>query len=182
LVYHDKRLATEMTNSIFPVLERIFDTTGVKPTIAYERNNGGVFEMERLASLNRSGKFDIFRMPTFGSEDNPDPVKLGWDTTSATRPKMLSDLKEAIDKRLIMVYDVDTVNELFSFVLVQASSSWKAQAETGAHDDLVMSLAGVWQLYQNTNLTPLSTNIPGPFASYMNKSRWERPKDPTLGI
>ena len=31
---------------------------------------------------------------------------------------------------------------------VKTSASWKAQAEHGAHDDLVMALAIAWQLYQ----------------------------------
>ena len=62
---------------------------------------------------------------------------------------MLSMLKEAIDKRLPTIYDKPTVNEMFSFVVMQTSSSWKAQAERGAHDDLIMSLAGAWQLYQS---------------------------------
>jgi hypothetical protein len=37
---------------------------------------------------------------------------------------------------------------MFSFVEVQTSMSWRAQAEKGAHDDLVIALAGAWQLYQ----------------------------------
>jgi len=148
LVYHNKVIATEMTNSIFPVLERIFDITGVKPVVAYERNNGGLFELERLASLNRLNKYEIFKMPTAGNIDNPEPTKIGYDTNTATRPKMLSDLKDGIDNKLLRVYDKPTITELYSFVLVQMTSTIKAQAERGAHDDLVMSLAGAWQLYQ----------------------------------
>ena len=61
---------------------------------------------------------------------------------------MLQDLKEAIDNVLLRVYDSITVNELFSFIVNQTASSWKAQAESGAHDDLIMALAIAWQLYQ----------------------------------
>jgi hypothetical protein len=66
-------------------------------------------------------------------------------------------LKDAIDKRLITLYDRPTINELFSFVEVKTSTSWKAQAESGAHDDLIMSLAGAWQLYQTE--TPQNNQI-----------------------
>jgi hypothetical protein len=38
---------------------------------------------------------------------------------------------------------------MFSFIVNQTSSSWKAQAESGAHDDLIMALAIAWQLYQS---------------------------------
>lgn len=72
-----------------------------------------------------------------------------WDTNTATRPKMLADLKEAIDKRLIKIYDKRTINEMFSFIVVQTSTAWKAQAEKGANDDLVMALAIAWQLQQS---------------------------------
>jgi hypothetical protein len=149
LVYHSKTIATDMTNEIHPILENIFTETGVKPIVAYERNNGGVFEMERLALLNRNGKYTIFVMPTFGSIDNSESTKLGWDTNTATRPKMLSDLKEAIDNKLLRVYDKPTIEEMYSFIVSQTTTTRKAQAERGAHDDLVMSLAGAWQLYQN---------------------------------
>ena len=142
IVYHSKTIATEMTPLIHQELERIYDITHVKPVVCFERNNGGVSELERLATLNRQGKYTIYRQKTGQTP------KLGWDTNSATRPVMLSQLKEAIDATLITLYDRPTINELFSFVVVQTSSSWKAQAESGAHDDLIMSLAGVWQMYQ----------------------------------
>ena len=138
-----------MTPVLFAELERIYDITDVPPLIAYERNNGGVFEMERLAALNKMNKYTIFTMPTYGSVDNPEAKKLGWDMNTATRPKMLSELKEAIDKRLIKLYDGRTINEMFSFIVVQTSTAWKAQAEKGANDDLVMALAIAWQLQQS---------------------------------
>lgn len=151
LVYHEKTIATEMTPVLHLELEKIHDITGVSPVVAYERQNGGVFELERLASLNRLNKYRIFTMYTYGQKNNPQGKKLGWDTNSATRPKMLQDLKDAVDNQLIRVFDKPTVSEMFSFVINQTSTSWKAQAESGAHDDLVMSLAIAWQLYQSEN-------------------------------
>ena len=151
VVFHSRVLASEMTPILHNELERIHDETGVKPTIAYERNNGGVAELERLATLNRNGKYNIYVAKTgIGTtEATENSVRLGWDTTSASRPTMLSMLKEAIDGRLLRIYDKPTITEMFSFIVSQTSSSWKAQAEQGAHDDLVMSLAGAWQLYQS---------------------------------
>lgn len=153
VVYHSKVLATEMTPAIHNELERIFNETGVKPVVAFERNNGGTAEIERLATLNRLGKYRIYveKSGVGTTESTTDSVRLGYTTNSATRPTMLSQLKEAIDNRLIQLYDRPTVNEMFSFIVSQTSSSWKAQAEQGAHDDLIMSLAGAWQLYQTEN-------------------------------
>lgn len=184
LVYHSRKMATEMTNELMPVLEKIYDITGVKPLVAFERNNGGVFEMERLASLNRAGKYDIFKMPTYGKWlDNEDAIKLGWETNTATRPKMLSDLKDAIDKQVLTIYDKITIEELFAFVIERTSSSWKARAEKGAHDDLVMSLAGAWQLYQYAKeYSGFHSISNGPFTQYLKQAVSNITHDPHTGI
>jgi hypothetical protein len=149
-VFHSKVLATEMTPRIHNELERIYDETKVKPVVAFERNNGGVAEIERLATLNRNGKYIIYmeKSKVGDTRTVEDSTKLGWTTSSSTRPIMLSMLKEAIDNRLIRIYDKPTITEMFSFIVSQTSSSWKAQAESGAHDDLIMALAIAWQLYQ----------------------------------
>lgn len=148
IVIQSKLMITEITPVIKDVLEVVYDRTGVKPTIAYERNNGGVFEFERLASLNKEGKYNLYESRPFGNVNPGKPRMLGWNTSSATRPKMLGDLKEAIDHQLIKVYDPTTIAEMNYFVVVQTSSSWKAQAESGAHDDNIMALAIAYQLYQ----------------------------------
>lgn len=153
LVYHQQGLASDMTPRLHEELERIFDITKVKPVVSYERNNGGVAELERLRALNRLGKYKIYtQYENIGMTDGVDTAenaKLGHDTNSATRPTMLAQLKDAIDNKLLIIYDKLTVEEMFSFVIKQTpNGQWKAQAENGAHDDLIMSLAGVWQMYQ----------------------------------
>ena len=148
MVYREKCIASEMTNRIFPVLELISDKTGKKPLVAFERQNGGVYEIERLAHLNKNNKFTIYQMKRHGEEEaDQQTTRLGWDTNSATRSVMLIALKEVIDNRLIRIYDKTTVEELFSFVKVQTSTVMKAQAESNCHDDCVMALAIAWQLY-----------------------------------
>lgn len=151
VVYHSKVLASEMTPALHEECIRIAGITGVTPVLAIERNNGGTAEIERLIRLNRHNDYKIYKQKQnmaskYRTSDSP---KYGWDTTSATRPVMLGQLKDAIDGNVITLYDRPTINEMFSFIEVQTASSWKAQAERGSHDDLVMSLAGVWQLYQS---------------------------------
>jgi hypothetical protein len=164
VVYHSKVLASEMTPLIHHELERIYDETQIQPVVAFERNNGGVAELERLAGLNRNGKYIIYQEKTnVGSKEfTTTTPKLGWTTSSASRPSMLSLLKDAVDNRLVRIYDKPTINEMFSFIVSQTSSSWKAQAEQGAHDDLIMALAIAWQLYQTENpfTQPVRTRQP----------------------
>lgn len=173
LVFHDKVLATEATNKILPTLERIFDITGVAPVIAPERNAGGTFEIDRLNTLNRSNKFRMYQTKTFGNIENPVEKKYGWDTNSATRPRMLSDLKEAVDKQLIRIYDKPTINEMFSFIVAKTTTTEKAQAESGAHDDLIMSLAIAWQLQQTEEGRTQGVNQIVQSRNIANKKKWQ---------
>ncbi len=135
-----------MTPLLHEELKRIYRETGIQPIIAYERNNGGGFEMDRLARLNRFGDYRIYTMKHLDPTGRVvDTGKLGWDTNTATRPKMLQELKDAVESEIVHVYHRQTVDEMFSFII---SKTGKPEAEDGAHDDLVMALAIAWQLYQ----------------------------------
>lgn len=158
MVYHSRNTTGYMTDELVTLLEQIYDDTNIPPVVAYETNNGGSFEIDRLAKLNKLNKYKIYMQQRgVGTISEQVPVKLGWTTSSATRPKMLQDLKEAIDNHLIRVYDGPTINEMFSFVISQTATTWRAQAEQGSHDDLIMSLAIAWQLYQTEKEPVLSS-------------------------
>lgn len=158
LVYHANTVASEMTPLLHEKAEEIYKTTGIKPVLCLERNNGGVAELERLKRLNRNQDYVLYRekVKTGYKQSEAEGAKLGWTTSSATRPIMLGMLKEAVDNKLITIYDRPTITEMFSFVEKQTPSGWKPQAEKNAHDDLVMALAGVWQMYQ-TEKPPKTT-------------------------
>lgn len=169
-VIHTSQSITAVTPAIHHELERIYNETQLQPMVAYERQNGGVFELERLGTLNRNGKYRIFNMPGYGKLTNKDTEKIGWDTNSATRPKMLQDLKEAIDSQSLKIYDINTVKELFTFIIAK---NGKPQAEDNAHDDLIMSLAIAWQLYQTVPIRRLEREVDIP--EY-------KPRDSVIGI
>lgn len=152
LIYHAQGVAAQMTREIFPILEKIFDLTGVKPTVGFETANGGASEMDTLNVLNRLGKYELFKMPSIGRSESPESKILGYVTSGGTRPILVSDLKDAIKGRTITIYDKPTIKELLSFII---NKQGKPEAEAGAHDDLVMSLAIAWQMYQLC-VTPLS--------------------------
>ena len=61
----------------------------------------------------------------------------GFETTSLTRPILVDKLKDVAKYALGTIYDAATLQEMLSFVY---DERWKAQAEAGEHDDLVMSL------------------------------------------
>ena len=173
LVYRAQCISSQMTDDLYPIFNQIYDKTGKKPVIALERAQGGANEMERFAHLNKGNKYKLYQMKRHGDADiyeSQETLRLGWDTTSATRPKMLIALKECIDNKLIRIYDKATVEELFQFVKVQTSTIIKAQAERNCHDDCVMALAIVWQLYLDAdNLVDEETAVAEAVSDYQRK-------------
>lgn len=158
IVMHYEGSITDVTPQVKILLEWIEKVTGVKPCVAYETNNGGGYELERLNRLNSLQKYTIYYQYKLDSEGKLIRTdKIGWNTNSATRPVMLEGVKELVNKELVVIYDEPTVNEGFSFVKKKTPSGWRAEAETGANDDLTMALAGVWQMYQ-TELPPVKMN------------------------
>jgi len=140
----------DVTPQMKIVLEMIYDQTGVKPVVAYETNNGGGYELERLERLNTNQKYRVYRQYQLSPLTKRLEVtdKLGWNTNSATRPVMLAGVEELVNNQLLVIYHAPTITQMFSFVKHKTNSGWRAEAETGAHDDDIMSLAGAWQLYQ----------------------------------
>lgn len=184
LVYQSKNTLTSFTPHLAITLERLYDATGIKPLAAIERNNGGSYEMDRLAALNRENKFEIYKMPAHGRENAPEAVKLGFDTNTATRGEILQNLKDFVDNRLLIIYDRATINEFFSFITVQTATAWKAQAEKGAHDDLVMALAIALHISLSVK-APIANAAgggPGPFEAFKNQAQANIPTDNILGI
>lgn len=147
LVFHARGVAATMTPQLHQALEKLYDLTRITPTVALERNNGGASEMERLQVLNRAGKYRLYTMPAVGRDQATDTSSslLGYTTTAVTRPILVGDLKAMIESRAIRLYDEATIRELRTFVISRVG---KPEAAPNQHDDLVMSLAIAWQLFQ----------------------------------
>lgn len=64
--------------------------------------------------------------------------KLGFDTTKQSRNNILSELEESVRDGSLKVFGPRTLGEMAAFVVGDKD---KAEAQPGAHDDLVMSLA-----------------------------------------
>jgi len=137
MVYQSRGVAITQTQDLFPVLEKIFDLTGVPPVIALERNNGGQSEMQRLFDLNVKNKYRCFVMPSWGNVGMGAETTemLGWNTDRATRPKMLGEWKSVFEKHLFKIYDEETIVQHKAFII----KNGKAQAAVHKHDDAVMS-------------------------------------------
>lgn len=156
LIFEKHCVAAEMTPIIHEVLEWLYSTTGVEPVVAFERQMGGISALTQLQTLNRNGHYKIYQRRKLGTTQGEVLTDvLGWDTNSQTRPQMLGDLKQAIDTKLIRLYDKTTIEELGKFII---NKRGRAEAAPNCHDDAVMALAIAWQMYQ-TETTPSSQKL-----------------------
>lgn len=64
--------------------------------------------------------------------------KYGFVTNKATRPIILSILKEVFRDNISWINDIDTLKEALTFIV---NDKGRPEAEQGAHDDLIMGLA-----------------------------------------
>lgn len=66
----------------------------------------------------------------------------GFRTTSITRPVIISDLVALVREDVSIEEDAVTLKEMLTFIKVEASPNhFRAEAQVGYHDDLVMALA-----------------------------------------
>lgn len=145
LVMQKKGMAAQITPFIRDALLYIKRNTGVKPVIALERQNGGVSAMYDLYTANINSEYTIYYMR---DEEGKPTDKMGWDTNAMTRPRMLGEYLTAFNSKLIRLYDKDTIAQHQTFIV---NKKGKPEAAPNTHDDAVMSMAGVWQLYQTEN-------------------------------
>lgn len=61
----------------------------------------------------------------------------GFRTTPKSRTQILETFKHFVDNKRLIIHDKNTITELYTFIIINN----KYQADDGAHDDLVMSLA-----------------------------------------
>lgn len=118
-----------MYNTAFTIIE---NNEGAGQSIADTLRRD--FEYENLY-FDRDGKGDTFKKYP------------GFRTTPKSRNQLLETLKLLIENNKLEIRDEDTIFELQRFVLLRK----KFQAEDGFHDDLVMSLAIAFCLFNNIN-------------------------------
>jgi len=78
-----------------------------------------------------------------------DSKKYGWKTTTLTRKPMIADLQKVSQEHELTVFDIRFIEEMRVFIW---NPQGKPQAETGEHDDCVITLAGLIQLHQRCPL------------------------------
>lgn len=84
--------------------------------------------------------------------------RLGFKTTSITRPLILGQLQKIVLEEIDKINDKDTLEEMLTFV---RNERGRAEAQEGCHDDLVMGLAIAYYIreQQSFKLLPVKNEI-----------------------
>jgi len=109
--------------------------------IAPERNNHGFATLTVLKGIY----FNIYK---------DEHEKLGWQTTLASKPKMMHDLRTAVHDDLIDIADEDLKREIISMPSADLNvAKVDEEDETAGHYDRVIALAIAWQMRSMATMT-----------------------------
>ena len=120
-------------------------------SLAPEANNHGLTTITRLKQL---GYPNIYRPTVFGQESEREQVRLGWLTTSASKPLAIGYLSPMIREMQMRTQSRRFIEEALSFV---RDEKGKMGAVKGKWDDVVMSAAIAATVHATSEL-----DIPAP--------------------
>ena len=115
--------------------------------VGVERNNHGHAVLLALTKLHAgTAPYRIYRAPD---------KRVGWLTTSATRPVLVDQLEEALRTSALTLRDAGTVDQMSTFAY---SDDGRPEATAGYHDDDVLALGIAWQVRRHA--FPLVIGLP----------------------
>lgn len=146
-VYRDNRVDPAMFGRDLFYLGRYYNNA----LLAVESNSMGISTLQKLKEMKYVNLYYQTQIANLTDEDG---VRLGFRTTSASKPAIISNLKNWIDNDEVAIWSSDIVSELRDYV---SDDKGKTNASRGSTDDTVMSLAIAAEVYR-THIHRLSTD------------------------
>lgn len=134
-----------------PKVVAIYTNNEIPPDLlAYEIKNGGLRYGNCMAGVERNNHgfatLTVLKEIYFNIYKDPHE-KLGWHTNSASKPKMMHDLRTAIHEGLIEISDAGLKQEIVSMPSSDLNLvNVLEEDETVGHYDRIIALAIAWQL------------------------------------
>lgn len=126
--------AYELRNSGF---RHGFCITGI------ERNNHGHATLAKLNEIYPSEC--IYKEVKTDEVNQKQTKKLGWHTNGSTKPKLLYDLKSAVDDGILKIYHKGALLELRAYDRKHLNET-VADPEASRHYDILMAIAIAWEM------------------------------------
>ena len=102
--------------------------------LAVESNSMGIATLQKLDHMKY---VNLYRQTKIANVLNEEGERLGFRTTSATKPAVIGNLKNLIENDDIYIPDQVIIEELKTYI---ATESGKTEAAEGCHDDTVIAM------------------------------------------
>jgi hypothetical protein len=108
--------------------------------LGVENNNHGA---STLNTIKRNEYWNLYFSKQFDKIADKLTQKVGWTTSSRTKPIMIDKLAEFVREKWLGIYSDLIISEMFTYIIEDNGST---NAQKGCHDDCVMSAAICLQL------------------------------------
>lgn len=108
--------------------------------LGIEHNNHG---LTTIKSVMREEYWNLYYQKSYDKITDKLTQKVGWTTSMRTKPMMIDKLAEFIRERYLGIKWDTLISECFTYIIEDNGST---NAQTGCHDDTVMSTAIMLQL------------------------------------
>lgn len=122
--------------------------------LAVESNSMGIATLNRLTQMGYVNMYYQTKMANVSKEEG---TRIGWRTTSASKPAIIGFLKNAIEQEDIWIPSRTIIGELMNYV---ADDSGKTNAIVGHNDDTVIALAIALEVIRTHGDKLTTNNVP----------------------
>jgi hypothetical protein len=122
--------------------------------LAVESNSMGIATLNRLTQMGYLNMYYQTKMANVSKEEGS---RIGWRTTSASKPAIIGFLKNAIEQEDIWIPSRVIIGELMNYV---ADESGKTNAIIGQNDDTVIALAIALEVIRTHGDRLTNTTVP----------------------
>ena len=130
-LYRDNRIDPSLFGEFLFYLGRYYNNA----FLCVESNSMGIATLQKLEVM---GYVNLYRQTKIANVSNEESERLGFRTTSATKPVIIGNLKNLIDNEEIRVPSPIMIQEMKDYI---STDTGKTEAAPGCHDDTVMALA-----------------------------------------
>ena len=129
--YRNNRIDSSLWGELLFYLGRYYNNA----LLAVESNSMGIATLQKLDHMNY---VNLYRQTKIANVKNEEGERLGFRTTSATKPAIISNLKNLIDNEDLNIPDPQIILELKNYI---ATDTGKTEAAPNYNDDYVIALA-----------------------------------------
>ena len=129
--YRNNRIDPALWGELLFYLGRYYNNA----FLAVESNSIGISTLQKLDHMSY---VNLYKQTKVANVSNEEGERLGFRTTSATKPAIIGNLKNLIENESIMIPSAQIIQELKDYI---ATDTGKTEAAPNCHDDSVIALA-----------------------------------------